>query len=74
MNLFRSYFFLNILENIKGAESIKLPYTESSLDIIDNSNIGHSFLGMHGLHLIEHGVGQLALNFVNKITLCNGFH
>ena len=25
--------------------------SESSLDIIDNSNIGHSLLRMHGLHL-----------------------
>ena len=41
--------------------------SESSLDIIDNSNIGHSFLGMHGLHLNEHGVGKLALNFVKGI-------
>ena len=41
--------------------------SESSLDIIDNSNIGHSFLGMHGLHLNEHGVGKLALNFVKRI-------
>ena len=31
--------------------------SESSLHIIDNSNIGHSFLGIHGLHLNEHGVG-----------------
>ena len=41
--------------------------SESSLDIIDNSNIGHSFLGMHGLHLNEHGIGKLALNFVKRI-------
>ena len=42
--------------------------SESSLDIIDNSNIGHSFLGMHGLHLNKHDVGKLALNFVKRIT------
>ena len=41
--------------------------SESSLDIINNSNIGHSFYGMHGLHLNEHGVGNLALNFVKRI-------
>ena len=41
--------------------------SESSLDIIDNSNIGHSFLGMHGLHLNEHGIGNLTLNFVKRI-------
>ena len=41
--------------------------SESSLEIIDNSNIGHSFLGMHGPHLNEHGVGKLALNFVGRI-------
>ena len=41
--------------------------SESSLDIIDNSNIGHSFLGMRGLHLNKHGVGKLALNFVKRI-------
>ena len=44
----------------------------SSLDIIDNSNIGHSFLVMHGLHLNELRTGKLALNFVKRITsLCN---
>ena len=41
--------------------------SQSSLDIIHNSNIGHSFLGMHGLHLNEHGAGKLALNFVKRI-------
>ena len=41
--------------------------SESSLDINDNSNIGHSFLGMQGLHLNKHGDGQLALNFVKRI-------
>ena len=41
--------------------------SESSLDIIDNSNIGHSFLGIHGLHLNGHEVGKLALNFVKRI-------
>ena len=41
--------------------------SESSLDIIDNSNIGHSFLGIHGLHLNKHDVGKLALNFVKRI-------
>ena len=41
--------------------------SEYSLDIIDNSSIGHSFLGIHGLHLNEHGVGKLALNFVKRI-------
>ena len=41
--------------------------SESSLDIIDNSNVGHSFLGMRGLHLNKHGVGKLALNFVKRI-------
>ena len=49
---------------IKRLNSLLL---ESSLDIIDNSNIGHSFLGMHGLHLNEHGTGKLALNFVKRI-------
>ena len=41
--------------------------SESSLDINDNSNIGHSFLGIHGLHLNGRGVGKLALNFVKRI-------
>ena len=44
---------------IKRLNSLLL---ESSLEIIDNSNIGH-FLGIHGLHLNEHGIGKLALNF-----------
>ena len=39
----------------------------SSHDIIDNNNIGHRVLGMHGLHLNEHGAGKLALNFVERI-------
>ena len=42
--------------------------SESSFGIINNSNIGHSFLGMHGLHLNEHGVDKLALDFVNIIS------
>ena len=37
---------------------------EFSIDIINNTNIGHSFLGMHGPHWNEHGPGKLALNFV----------
>ena len=41
--------------------------SESSLDIINNSNIGHSFLGMDGLHLNKHGAGKLVLNFVKRI-------
>ena len=48
---------------IKRLNSLLL---ESSLEIIDNSNIGH-FLGIHGLHLNEHGIGKLALNFVKRI-------
>ena len=58
------------LDDRKAALTIKRLnslLSESSLDIIDNSNIGHSFLGMHGLHLNEHGVGKLALNFVKRI-------
>ena len=39
----------------------------SSLGFIDNGNIGHSFLGMHGLRLSEHGVAKVALNFVKSI-------
>ena len=49
---------------IKRLNSLLL---ESSLDIIDNSIIRHSFFGMHGLHLNEHGVGKLASNFVKRI-------
>ena len=41
--------------------------SESSLDINDNSIIGHSFLGMHKLHLNENGVDKLALDFVKRI-------
>ena len=58
------------LDDRKAALTIKRLnslLSESSLDIIDNSNIGHSFLGMHGLHLNEHGVGKLALNFIKRI-------
>ena len=42
-------------------------FSESSIDIIDNSNIWHSFLGMHGLHLNGHGFGKVASNFVKRI-------
>ena len=41
--------------------------SESSLDIMDNNNIGQYFLGMHGLHLNAHGVGKLALDFIKRI-------
>ena len=41
--------------------------SESSLDVTDNSNIGHSFLGTDALHLNEHDAGKLALNFVKRI-------
>ena len=40
---------------------------DSTLDIINNSKIGHSFLEMHGLYLNENGAGRLALNFVKRI-------
>ena len=42
--------------------------SEPSLDIIENSNIGYNFLGMHGLLLNEHGAVKLALNFVKRTT------
>ena len=45
----------NFLGNFNTALLKKL--LEYSLDIIDNSNIGHSVFGMHGLHLNEHGIG-----------------
>ena len=47
---------------------LKSLLSKSSLDIIDNSSIGHSFLGMHELHLNKHGVGKLVLNFVKRIS------
>ena len=54
------------LDDGKAALTIKRlnSLSESSLDIIDNNNIGHSFLGIHGLHLNGHGVGMLASNFI----------
>ena len=58
------------LDDRKAALAIKRLnslLSESSLDIIDNSNIGNSFLGMHGLHLNEHGAGKLASDFVTRI-------
>ena len=39
----------------------------SLLDIINNSYIGNSFLGMHGLHLNEHSAAKLPLNCVKRI-------
>ena len=56
------------LDDGKAALTIKrLNSLVYSLDIIDNSNIGHSFLGIHGMHLNEHGAGKLALHFVQRI-------
>ena len=58
------------LDDGKAAVTIKRLnslLSESSLDILDNSTIEHSFLGMHGLHLNEHDVGKLDLNFVKRI-------
>ena len=51
------------LDDGKAALTIKRldSLSESSLDIIDNSNIGHSFLGIHGLHFNGHGVGRLQI-------------
>ena len=40
---------------------VKQFLSESSLQISDNSNIGHSFLGMYRLDLNEDGFGKLAL-------------
>ena len=48
-------------------KSLNSLLSEPSLEIIDNSNIGNSFLGMHGLPLNEHGVGKLVLNFIKRI-------
>ena len=62
---------INRLDDGKADLTIKRWYSllsESSLHIIDNSNIGHSFLGIHGLHLNEYGVDKLAFNFVKIIT------
>ena len=61
---------INGLDDGKASLTIKRLYSlllESSLNIIDNSNIGHSFLCIHGLHLNEHGAGNLILNFVKRI-------
>ena len=61
---------INGLDDGKASLTIKRLYSllsESSLNIIDNSTIGHSFLGIHGLHLNEHGTGNLVLNFVKRI-------
>ena len=46
-------------------------FLDSSLDIIDNSHIEHSFLGMHWLHLNEYGDGKLTLNFVKRRSILN---
>ena len=56
-----------IKENNLTIKRLNSLLSETSLDIIDNSNIGHGFLGIHGLHLNGHGVGKLALNFVKRI-------
>ena len=58
------------LDDEKAAVTIKRLnslLSKSLLEIIDNSNIGHNFLGMYGLHLNEHGAGELALSFVKRI-------
>ena len=58
------------LDDGKAALTIKRFYClllDSTLDIINNSKIGNSFLEMHGLYLNENGAGRLALNFVKRI-------
>ena len=41
--------------------------SESSLEIIDNSIIGLSFINMHELHLNGHGVGKTTSIFVKRL-------
>ena len=56
------------LDDRKAALTIKRSYSlllDSSLDIINNSNIGH--YGIHGLYLNKHGAGKLVFNFVKGI-------
>ena len=65
INLFK--LKLEILRNFSTSFGKYFLRTSFSVDIIDNGNIGHGFLGIHGLHLNEHGVGKLALNFVKRI-------
>ena len=59
------------LDNGKAALTIKRLNSlllDSSLDIINNSKIGHDFLGMHGKHLKEYVAAKLALNLLkNKV-------
>ena len=58
------------LDDGKAALTIKRlngSFLNSSLNIINNSNVGHSFLGMHELHLNELNVGRLALTFFKRV-------
>ena len=61
---------IRTLDDGKAALTIKKVnslLSEISLHIIENCDIGHSFLSMHELHLIEHGAGKLDLKFVKRI-------
>ena len=63
-------FSINRFDDGKAAPTTKRLNSlllDFSLDISNNSKIGYSFLGMHGLHLNEHSGGKLALNFVKRI-------
>ena len=57
------------VRNIRRASEVLGARSASGAQFVQacNSNIGHSFLGMHGLNSNEHGAGELALNFVTRI-------
>ena len=37
------------------------------MEIINNDNINEKYLGKKGLHLIPHGTGKLAVNFIKCV-------
>ena len=47
-------------------ETVNEHLSTLQLDIIDNSNISNAGLSRGGLHLKNHGLGKLAINFIKK--------
>ena len=57
---------INRLDDVKTTLTIYDQTSHLTLLMIAILDI-HWFLGMHGLHLNDHGVGKLALGFVKRI-------
>jgi hypothetical protein len=61
---------INRTDNAKAAvtvNNLNRHLKESSLDLINNSNVAFNCLGRRGLHLNNLGTGKLAINIINFI-------